>query len=137
MCSSDLWRRTQQRLEEMKLEGIHAELRMIDAQHDALEGEWSAVRELPTAGGFTSLELTARDQFRRHIVREQNRLAQARRAVEERLATQMAELTRKRRDVLLLEKVRERRWQEWNRAVANEIDLQAAESAIMRWTRVQ
>jgi flagellar export protein FliJ len=131
------WRRTQQRLEEVKLEGIHAEVRLIDAQAAALEGEWNALQLLPVPGGFSSLELAARDQFRKHLTREQQRLADVRRAVEKRLDDQKNELTRKRRDVKLLEKIRQRRWEAWNRAATNEIDLQAAESALFRWTRVQ
>ncbi|MEQ1886961.1 MAG: hypothetical protein ABL967_18005 [Bryobacteraceae bacterium] len=131
------WRRTQQRLEEIKLEGIHSELRLIDTEITAIKSQWGALHVLPTTGGFTSLELAARDQFRRHLVLEQKRLSQARRTVETRLASQMNTLAKKRRDVLLLEKIRGRRWEEWSRALANEIDMQAAEAALRKWTRLQ
>ncbi|MEQ1947280.1 MAG: hypothetical protein ABL995_08825 [Bryobacteraceae bacterium] len=131
------WRRTQQRLEEIKLEGIHSELRLIDAENTAIKGQWGALHKLPVTGGFTSLELAARDQFRRHLTLEQKRLTQARRAVEARLSTQLTALAKKRRDVLLLEKIRTRRWEEWSRALTNEIDLQAAEAALRKWTRLQ
>jgi hypothetical protein len=131
------WRRTQQRLEEMTMERIHMELLALDNQRAALDTEWDALRLLPAPGGFTSLELAARDQFRLHLTAEKSRLAEARRAVELRLSKQMETLTIKRRDVLLLEKVRKRRADEWTRQLANELDLQAAESALNRWTRVQ
>jgi len=131
------WKRTQQRLEEMKQERIHGELRSIDARRAALAEEKTAAERLSAAGGITGPELAALDRFRKHLGAEQARLANMRQGAEKRLSEQMNVVMVKRRDVMLLEKVRQHRLDEWNRQAAREMDLQAEESALYKWMRVQ
>lgn len=131
------WRRVQQKLEEVKVQRAQAELHSVDARHAALARELGATVVLSQAGGITGSELSAIDRYRKHLASEQKRAAAARSEIAKRAAALTEVLTAKRRDAMLLEKVRRRRWNEWNRELAHEVEMQAAEAALRKWTQVQ
>ncbi|HEV2199718.1 MAG TPA: hypothetical protein VGR73_07845 [Bryobacteraceae bacterium] len=128
------WRRIEARLEELRAEQLHAELRAIEASREDLriERETTAA-EVRAAGSATGAELAALDNFRRHVDRERSRLERQRVECEKRSAAQNSVLTAKRRDVKILEHLRERRKAAWTAALDRETEQQAAETFLSRW----
>jgi flagellar export protein FliJ len=128
------FRRMQARLEEVKLEGLYAELRATDAREAALIAQKrqseNALRTEKSVTGF-DLELFA--TFREAMTIEQNRLQQARTASRKKIDAQFAVLVVKRREVKLLEKLKEQRFEKWEKEMFKEIDQQAEEAYLAKW----
>lgn len=128
------WRRTQARVEESKLERLYAELRGIDARQAAvLEERAESEEALRTANVSTGLELAALDAFQRFTVAERARLESARLECRKRSAAQIQIVAAKRRDVRLLERLREQRLKTWETELGREIDAQADEAFLAKW----
>ena len=128
------FRRMQARLEEVKLEGIYAELRAIDTREVALiqqcvEAE-KAVRAAPSVSGF-DLELF--DTYRHAMKDEQKRMDKARAECRKKIDVQLAVLIGKRRDVKLLELLKEQRHVKWEKEMFKEIEQQAEETYLSKW----
>ena len=131
------WRRAQTRLAEVKLEALHAELAGIAAHVQELARERDAAgRELLASGSATGLELALLDSFRKAADAEAARLEIARADCRRRLDEQMQAVTERRRDVKLLERLKERRLDKWQLDYAREIERDAIEAHLMRWSNV-
>jgi hypothetical protein len=130
------WRQTQQQLEEGKLQNLYAELRAIKSSEAALTAERAhsekAVLAAPSVSGF---DLATLDAFRRFTGAEHMRLEQRRAECSGRIAAQVQVVTRKRRDVRLLEHLRGTRLTHWRHEMNREIDMQAEEAYLARWNR--
>ncbi|MGA3187711.1 MAG: hypothetical protein ABSF22_11445 [Bryobacteraceae bacterium] len=128
------FRRMQARLEESKLETLYAELRATDAREAALIAQKAqsekALRAAPSVTGF-DLELFA--TFREAMAIEHNRLQQARADCRKRIGAQFAVLMVKRRELKLLEKLRDQRFEKWEKEMFKEIDQQAEEAYLAKW----
>lgn len=123
------WRRVQARIEEARLEALRAELLSIDARERDLDAQRAqAEAGLRSAGSARGEELAALDAFTRHAASEHLRLGQTRQACQQKIAAQARAVALKRRDVKLLEKLRERRWESWNKDLEREIAQLAEES---------
>src|SRR5689334_2107918 len=97
------WRRTQARIEEAKLEALHAEAAAIDARQAALDRESSESElSLVAAAMVTAVELAAGSAFRRFAALERGRLEAHREDCRRRVDAQMQLVTVKRREVRLL-----------------------------------
>jgi hypothetical protein len=97
------FRRMQARLEEVKLEGLYAELRATDAREAALIAQKTqSENTLRTEKSVTGFDLELFATFREAMTIEQNRLQQARAACRKRIDAQLAVVVVKRRDVKLL-----------------------------------
>ena len=130
------WRRTEARVEEAKLERMFAERRALDARAAELNGErLEAEKTLIAAAASTGEELAAVSAFQRFSVAEQKRLAAQRVECEGRIAAQVQTVAAKRRDVRLLEKLRERGLEKWRREVNRESEALAEEAYLARWNR--
>jgi hypothetical protein len=130
------FRSMQAREEEVKLEELYAELRATDARESELiaqkEQSENALRAAKSVTGY-DLELFAK--FRDAMTLEQTRLEKARIDCRERIATQLAVLTIKRREVKLLETLKDRRFEKWEKAMFKEVDQQAEEAYLSKWNR--
>lgn len=130
------WREMLAQVEESKLERLYAELRAIESNEAALQAERArsekAVAEAASQQGF---ELAALDAFRRFAVAEHTRLEQRRADCAKRIAEQIQAVARKRRDVRLLEHLRQKRLKSWERDAAREIETQAGEIYLAKWGR--
>ena len=128
------FRRMQARLEEVKLEGLYAELRALDAREAALTKQKAqsenSVRSAKSVTGF-DLELFA--TFRDAMTLEQSRVERARIDCRKRVEAQLAILTVKRREVKLLERLKEQRFEKWEKDMFKEIDSQADEAYLAKW----
>jgi flagellar export protein FliJ len=92
------------------------------------------IRQSP---GVSGAELAAFGEFRRHLRTRQREIAAAMTRAQAELATRHAALLEARRRVRLLERLRERRFSEWNEAAAREIEQLASESHLARLARVR
>ncbi len=130
------WRQTLARIEELKLERLYAELRAIESREAELLAERSrSERAAAEARSQTGSELAALDAFRRFAIAEHTRLEQLRAESKKRIADQIGVVALKRRDVRLLEHLKDRRMGEWNRDLAREIETQAGEIYLAKWDR--
>jgi hypothetical protein len=128
------WRRTQARIEEAKLEGLFAEIRGIDRRQAALQEERTkSESELLAEPTATGMELAALDAFRRFSIAEHVRLEGQRADCRRRISAQLQEAARKRRDVRLLERLKEKRHKTWTLELDRETEKQAGESYLARW----
>ena len=130
------WRRTQARIEESKLERLFTALRTIDAQDAALHDERArSEAALLSASDVTGQDLAALDAFHTHVRAEHSRLTQARQQCGKQIAAQIEAVTSKRRDVKLIENLKQRRFDGWTAELGREIDRQADEAFLAKWNR--
>jgi flagellar export protein FliJ len=129
------WRRTQARIEELKLERQYAELRHLGHQIEALALERnSAGRTLIGTGGASGLELTLLDAFQKAADAELTRLERSKSGCRQHVEAQVLAVAERRRDVRLLEKLKERKFLSWRIAFNREIDQEAEEAYLARWS---
>ena len=130
------WRRTEARIEEAALERLYAGLQAIDMREALLneeraQSEKAVLRQSSTTGA----ELASLDGFKRFIVAERFRIQRLRTECHKKISAQLHVVTLKRRDVRLLEKLKDERLKTWNVGLAHEIDQQAEESYLAKWNR--
>ena len=126
------WRETQARIQESKLEAMYAELRAIESKETALMRQRSDAQRAVLAGA-TGADLGSLDTFRKFTVAEHTRLESLRADCSRRIAAQLQLVAAKRRDVRLLERLRDRRHQAWTRDLHRELDAQADEAYLAKW----
>jgi flagellar export protein FliJ len=130
------FRRLQVRSEEIRLEGMYAELRALDTRGLALihqkEKMERGLRAAPSVTGF-DLELFA--TFREAMKLEESRVEMAQSACRKRIEGQLAVLTVKRRNLKLLEHLKDKRVEKWEKEMQQEIDHQAEEAFLAKWNR--
>jgi hypothetical protein len=128
------WRGAQARIEELKLEILFGELHGIDARIAAvLDARAVSDEILLTASSATGFELARIDAFGRFSVAERARLNKLRADCVKRVDGQIQVVVAKRRDVRLLERLREQRLAVWQTGFSREIDAQAEESHLAMW----
>ena len=128
------FRRMQARVEEVKLEALYAELRAVDTREVALiQTKVEAEQELRAQKSVTGFELELFDSFRQSMNEERKRMDKARAECRKKIDAQLYVVTVKRRDVKLLEKLKEQRFETWEKEMFKEIDQQAEESFLAKW----
>ena len=132
------WRETLARVEESKLERLYAERRAIESSKAVLLTERSRTEQaVAHAPDHTGLELEAFDAFRRFTVAEHTRLEQRRAECTKKISAQIQVVAAKRRDVRLLEHLRQKRLLDWRRDLGREMEIQAGEIYLANWNRKQ
>ncbi len=130
------WRKTQQELEEAKLQQLFArmeELRLAGLRLEmARTRAEAAVRE---AAVVDARELWALAAHRERLRAEKAAVAARQTACEREISTQRDKVRDAQRQYRLLEKLEQRRWLEWRRAADLELDNLAAESYLALWNR--
>lgn len=130
------FRRMQARAEEMRLENLYAELRAIDAREVALIQEsLRAEKSLRAQASVTGFDLELFGARREAMKQERSRLDKARADCRRRIDAQLQVVAAKRRDVKLLEHLRDRRFEAWERNMHREVDQQAGEAYLAKWNR--
>jgi flagellar export protein FliJ len=129
------WRRAQARLEEAKLEALYAELRALEEAANALARDRDEAEKNIASRGATGADLIRLGDFHRFTLAERARLEAQRAECARRLAAQMETLAARRRDLRLLERLKEQKLAAWNAGLNREIDAQAEESYLARWNR--
>jgi flagellar biosynthesis chaperone FliJ len=122
------WRQTQVRIEEAALERLHAELRGVEGGlaelRLSIEHSENAIL---TAGSVMGAELRDLDTFKKASKAEFEKLTKAAADSRKRIATQIEVVSRKRRDLRLLENLRQRKLDTWRADLEREIDNEATE----------
>ncbi len=127
------WREIQARVEESRLEAMYAERRAIEAKIAALLEERQRSDQTAHAHLVTGSELAAADSFRRFSIAEHTRLDRQIAECSKQIAAQIQIVTAKRRDLKLLERLKQQRLIAWTNDLHREIDRDAAESHLARW----
>src|SRR5579872_1377257 len=123
------WRRTQVRMEHIKLERMLAELRQLELQAAVVLAEREAAqRALVQSSSSLGAELAAFNSFRSSSAARSTALERDQSGCREKIRTHREVIALKERDVRLLEKLREDRLRLWHVEQDREIDQQAAES---------
>ncbi len=126
------WRSIEARIEESKLEQLYAELRAIDSKENLLKQQRDDA-ERAVLTGASGDELGSLDSFRRFAAAEHGRLNEARANCSKRIAAQIQVLAAKRRDVRLLERLRDQRHKAWTHELQRELDAQADETFLAKF----
>jgi flagellar export protein FliJ len=128
------FRRMQARMEEVKLEGLYAELRAMDTREVALiQQKTESEKALRAAPSVTGFDLQLFSEFSTAMKEELKRMDKARADCRKRIDAQLAVVTAKRRDVKLLEHLKEKRHEKWEKEMFKEVDAQAEEAYLARW----
>ncbi len=130
------WRRTQLGLEEARFKqeiAAMAEIDRLRAEADAagVKAEMSVRGRHPVTGA----DLSALAEFRRAIQARKAEIAARRVEQVRRIAAQEAALMDARRRCRLLERLKERRQEEWRSATGRELEELASESFLAQWAR--
>ncbi len=132
------YRRSRLAAEQARLDRLLAELTGIERARSSLEREErmvsESIRRLPV---LSSDQLAAVAAFRRFAAAEAQRLAAEAAAAASRVAAQRESVLSARREVEVLEKLRERRMRDWRREMDQEMERQTAELVVARWAMSQ
>jgi flagellar export protein FliJ len=128
------FRRMQARLEEAKLENLYAGLRAIDAREVMLIRQRAeSEKALKSARSVTGFELELFSRYGVAMKEEQKRMDKTRAECRKRIDQQLAVLMVKRREVKLLETLKEQKFETWEKEMFKEIDQQAEEAYLAKW----
>ena len=130
------WRRTQLELAEARLREQLAALAGIDRAR--LELQATGRRTEVEVRAFQPLEgsdLGALGSFRLRVKVRDRELALRRVECQKELSVRQAEVREARRSSRLLERLKERRWAEWQAARDRELEELAADSYLAQWAR--
>lgn len=129
------FRRTQARLEEIKLERLYAELRAIDTREVALiEQRVRSEKALKSSTSVNGQDLELFSSYQMGMKKELKRMDKSRGECRKFIDAQLAVLTVKRRDVKLLEHLKEQRFDKWEHEMFKEVDQHAEEAYLSRWS---
>jgi hypothetical protein len=130
------WRRARLELEEANYRRHAAILAEIDRQDSVVESAvQSAERHVRQSNPLAGLDLDALHGYRLYARDKRKELAANRAEAVRRLSSQQKVMLEARRNVRLLERLKERRHAEWQAGLDKEIEQTAAECYLARWRR--
>ncbi len=130
------WRRTQVDLEEARMRQHASAVAELDRLRAQLDSEaLAAETDLRGRSTLAGEDLAALGSFRAYVRTQGERIAKHRADRERQLAAQQKILVEARRKCRLLERLRERRFQEWQEQSDREVENLAAESHLARLAR--
>lgn len=128
------WRQSCFEAEQARLQALVAEQRRVQAQRDALILEMDAsVNRLAECGSACAEELIALNSFCLYAQHEARRLDQSQKHLGRDIEKQREKLLAARRDVEVLDQLRERRLQQWRAEAGREQEDLVAELVVARW----
>lgn len=129
-------RETEVKTEEAKLEYLYSERTRMESERDALNNSVDRMSSAVRGQQFLRpSDLVALDQYKEHVKRELVRFAQKLAAHETEIEKQRARVTAARARVKLLEKLREKRHNEWGTERDRELEELAADFSTAQWLR--
>jgi flagellar export protein FliJ len=129
------WRAQMARAEEARLEALFRKRRECEEVAARLESDKNtAERQVRAQSVLTAQDLESLESFGHYVVAQKARLARDVRQLNEAITAQQAKLTEARRQVRLLEKMKERKWDEWRAAADREMEAEAAELFLSKWS---
>jgi len=128
------FRRTQARLEEAKLENLYAGLRAMDSLEVSLiQRRAQAEKALKSAATVSGEDLQLFGAWGLAMKEQLKRMDKTRVECRKRIEAQLRVVTARRREVKLLEHLKEQRIETWEKEMAKEIDGQAEEAYLAKW----
>jgi flagellar export protein FliJ len=132
------WRRTELAAEEARLAPLVAEWSRLEAARiEVAAARDRTRRDLLAAAALEGRDLVAHAAFRARLAKEQAALERQSAACRERMAGQRARIVDAHRRVRLLEKLRDRRREEWRALWDRELESFASEAYLARWSAGQ
>jgi hypothetical protein len=129
------WRQTQARLEEANLARLASELQALNQRHSVIQQSLVTARtSLLSAPSATPIEIGAMEHHRASASAQTRFLLQSRHTLQQKISQQTQTVMERRRDAQLLERLRAQRFKTWQTGVAREVDQQAEESFMSRFT---
>jgi flagellar export protein FliJ len=130
------WRALQMRTEEEKLGALQHRLATLVHRENALmAAELKSSQGLIKLPSISGAELQALAAFQIRMKTERASLKAGRLQCEKLVAEQRTRLLKARRDYRVLEKLRTKRWKEWQYINDREVEEIAAESYMAKWAR--
>jgi hypothetical protein len=130
------WRQKQLELEEVRYRRQAAAIASLDRQR--AEAEAAGIRaeiEMRQQPSVEGRELAALDRFRLRVKRDEAQIAQQHADAARILAERQAAMMEARRRAKLLERLRERRLEEWESKCDRELEEIASEAFLAQWNR--
>jgi hypothetical protein len=130
------WREKQLAIEEAQLERLFSERALTEERRRLLDREaHDCSSAVCRAAAIDAVQLHALDAFRRFAAQQQKALAQSLISCDQRIAQQQQRIVEARRRLELLDKLKERRLVAWNIGLARELEMQAGEIYLAKWSR--
>jgi hypothetical protein len=130
------WRRTQLELEEAKFQQRTLEVRELEAQRERIAAAGTRTEtEVCTWSPLAGSDLAALDSYRRYVSGQEKELALRTEEARQRAAAQQQAMFDARRRCQLLERLKQRRMEEWQSAANKELEDLAAESYLASLSR--
>lgn len=130
------WRGLQMRTEEEKLAGLQHKLAAIVARDKALtDTELQTETDLAKSPTLNGMDLQRFAAFQLRVRSERASLQASRIQCDAHIVEQRKRLLKARKEVRVLEKLREKRFENWTYLSEREIESVAAEAYISRWAR--
>ena len=128
------WRRTQLEIEEARFGQRQAEMAAVRRQQE----QWEALtirtgQETPRLPGLRGGDLNALALFRLGARHRAAELEKRRIACEQKVEEQRRKFLEARRNARLLERLKERRLEEWTAEYDREVEAQASETFLAQW----
>jgi flagellar export protein FliJ len=130
------WRAIQMRTEEEKLAGLQHKLAMTIARDKALtDSELQTETDLAKSPTLNGMDLQRFAAFQLRVRSERASLQVSRIQCDAQIVEQLKRLLKARKEVRVLEKLREKRFESWTYLNDREVESIAAEAYISRWAR--
>jgi flagellar export protein FliJ len=130
------WRAIQMRTEEEKLSALQHKLAAIIAREKALaDAELQMERDLTKSPTLTGMDLQRFAAFQLRVRSEHASLKAGRIQCDAQIVEQRTRLLKARKEVRVLEKLREKRFETWTYLNDREVETIAAEAYISKWAR--
>lgn len=128
------WRRKEFEAEEARLGALVAVQKGLETSRREILAAWDrAGRQLVAGGSLYGSDLAALGGFRARLERDLEANARAHREAGERVANQQAKVIEAHRRIRLLEKLRQRKIEQWRAAWDRELENFAGEAFLARW----
>lgn len=128
------WRRSRFEAEEARLQALLAEQRRLRLQRECLTAEMAAsLNHLAGQPTACAEELCALNSFCLYAQHEERRLEHTERQVGHEIDRQREQLLKARRDVEVLDRLREKRLGQWRAEADKEQENLVAELVVARW----
>jgi flagellar export protein FliJ len=129
------WRTLQLEIEQSKLETLFAERNRCQAELARLEECRSEADGILTGASIDGQQLAALDNHRTALKRAGAKTRSSQADCERRIAVQRGAVAEAERRMRLLERLQERRREEWDLKAARELETLASETFLAKWVR--
>ncbi|MGH9672994.1 MAG: hypothetical protein ACRD44_07415 [Bryobacteraceae bacterium] len=128
------WRKLQQETERARLEMLIADRFRLEQNMSYVDRERREAEQAALLSA-DALQLGALDDFRHYLARKKLKLAAERLQISDRIDQQRRRLVEAQRNTKVLDTLKGKALEQWQRQFDKELEEQAAETALYRWRR--